>query len=370
MPIPAKTLLIPALTLALALSGLRSRAAETDTGADTGADTGPRVEEVAPGVFAVLQPEARRFQESNSLFFIRNSGVLVVDTQSSLAATWAVIRAIEARTALPVRHLVLTHWHGDHVQGISAYRERWPGVEVVAYKTVAEDIRGRAEPQADERVERYETAIAAARERLRDRIDREGNPLSEEDQRALAGDIEDAEATVAAMKAIPRPFAVPDLAYDGELVLGAGLEAVRVSPWRAHTRGDSTVYLPALGVLVTGDVLDDLPYGGHGYPASWGAALEELAGLEIRVVVPGHGSVRRGKDHLGLVLGMFRSLNGQIAAAVERGLDLEATQAAVDLASFRARLAGEDPVAGRAWDNFIPPTIERAWLEARGELPD
>ena len=366
MRIHSKTFLIPALTLTLALSGSRSQAADTDTGSDTG----PRVEEVAPGVFAVLQPEARRFQESNSLFFVRNSGVLVVDTQSSLAATQAVIRAVEARTALPVRHLVLTHWHGDHVQGISAYRERWPGVEVVAYRTVAEDIRDRAEPQADEQVERYETAIAAARVRLRDRVDREGNPLLDEDCKTLAIDIEDAEATVAAMKAIPRPFAVPDLAYDGELVMGDGLEAVRVSHWRAHTRGDSTVYLPAVGVLVTGDVLDDLPYGGHGYPASWVAALEELAGLEIRVIVPGHGGVRRGKEHLELVLGMFRSLTGQVAAAVERGLDIEATQAAVDLASFRAHLAGEDPVAGRAWDNFIPPTIERAWLEARGELPD
>lgn len=362
MRVSSKILLVAALALALGLSGPRSQAA------DAGAE--PRVEELAPGIFAVLQPEARRFQESNSLFFIRNSGVLVVDTQSSLAATQAVIRAVEARPALPVSHLVLTHWHGDHVQGIAAYRARWPGVEVVAHKTVAEDIRGRAEPQADEQVERYAAAIAAARQRLRDGVDREGNPLFEDERKTLAGEIEDAEATVAEMRAVPRPFAVPDLAYDGELVLGAGLEAVRVSHWRAHTRGDSTVYMPAVGVLVTGDLLDDLPYGGHGYPMSWVAALEELAELEIREIVPSHGSVRRGKDHLILVLDMFRSLTRQVGAAVERDLDLEATRAAVDLESFRARLAGEDPVAGRAWDGFIPPTIERAWLEARGELPD
>ncbi len=61
------------------------------------------------------------------------------------------------------------------------------------------------------------------------------------------------------------------------------------------------------------------------------------------------------------------SLVGQVASAVEGGLDLEATQSAVALGTYRERLAGDDPIARRAWDNF---TIERAWLEARGELPD
>ncbi len=351
-----------ALTLlaALASAALPSRARAAE----------PTVEEVAPGTFAVLQPTARRFNESNSLFVLRPEGVLVVDTQSSLEATGAVIREIRSRTELPVTHLILTHWHGDHVQGISAYREAWPGVEVIGHSTVAEDIRGRAEPQADEEIGRYDAAIAAARERLGNKVDREGTALSEEDQKTFAGQIAEAEATVAGKRAVPRPFAVPDRTYDDELVLGTGPDAVRVRHVKAHTRGDSVVHLPASGVLVTGDVLDDLPFGGHGYPASWVAALEELAGMEPKVIVPGHGSVRRGGEHLDLVLEMFRALVGQTAAAAERGLDLEATQAAVDLATYRERLAGNDPIAGRAWDNFIPPTIERAWLEARGELPD
>ena len=201
-------------------------------------------------------------------------------------------------------------------------------------------------------------------------VDREGDPLSEEDREVLAGQIEAAEATVAAKRSIPRPFAVPDRAYEEELVLGSGAGEVRVRHFAAHTRGDSVVHLPATGVLVTGDLLDDLPFGGHGYPASWVAALESLAELEIGAIVPGHGSVRRGGDHLKLVTDMFRSLVAQVGAAVADGLDLEATQARVDLGTYRQRLAGDDPIAGRAWDNFIPPTVERAWLEARGELPD
>lgn len=177
MAISRQPFLAATLAVALLPPGVAAPAAASEV----------RVEELAPGVFAALQPEARRFNESNSLFVIRPDGVLVVDAQSTLAATGAVIREIRARTELPVTHLILTHWHGDHVQGISAYREAWPEVEVIGHATVAEDIGDRAQPQADEEISRYEEAIAAARVRLRDRVDREGNPLAADDQEVLAG---------------------------------------------------------------------------------------------------------------------------------------------------------------------------------------
>ena len=46
--------------------------------------------------------------------------------------------------------------------------------------------------------------------------------------------------------------------------------------YRAHTRGDTVVWLPQQGILASGDLLDDLPYTGHGYPRSWRAALADI----------------------------------------------------------------------------------------------
>lgn len=54
---------------------------------------------------------------------------------------------------------------------------------------------------------------------------------------------------------------------------------------------------------------------------------------------------------------------------MDRGLDLEATRKAVDLSALRARFTRGDELVGRAFDAFfITPAVERAWLEARGEL--
>lgn len=333
-------------------------------------EAGPEVEEVAAGVVSVLQPAAGRFDDSNSLVVTLGDGLLVVDAQASLAATRSTIAAVRGRTDLPVRWLVLTHWHGDHVQGASAYREVWPGVEMVGHASLAEDVPGRAAAALDGDIETWETAIGEAEERLARGVDREGNAFDEAGRATAAARIEAARERLAGMRAIPRPLAPPDALYEDELAIEHGGRTVRLLHRPGHTRGDTVVWIPDAGVLATGDLLDDLPFGGHGYPARWVAALRGLEELPIAAIVPGHGSVRRGKDHLVLVRRMFEAIVEQTASAVAAGADLETTRAAVELAPFRAALVGDDAVAARAWDAFVPATIERAWLEARGELGD
>lgn len=326
-----------------------------------------RVEGLSPSAYAVLQPAENRFNDSNTLFVIRENGLLVVDTQASLTATRAVIAEIRSRTQLPVRHLVLTHWHGDHVQGIAAYREVWPDVEVVGHASLRVDIPERAQPQLEGDIELYRGAIVEARDRLERRVSREGEALDDAGVEELKGAIGRAEILLAGLEAQPRPLAIPDLTYSRELEVGG---QVRLLHRRAHTRGDTLVLVADAGILATGDVLDDLPFGGHGYPREWLLVLEELIELDFEIVVPGHGQVRRGKDHLIRVRDLYASIVVQVDSAVERGLDLEATQEAVELEGFKEVLAGDDPIAQRAWDNFVPATVERAWYEARGELPD
>ncbi|MEZ5331933.1 MAG: MBL fold metallo-hydrolase [Thermoanaerobaculia bacterium] len=330
----------------------------------------PRVEPVGPGIFAVLQPDASRFDESNSTVVVLGDSLLVVDSQSSLAATRATIAAIRARSELPVGWLVLTHWHGDHVQGASLYRETWPDVRIVGHRTLAVDVPGRAEPALDEDTETWATAIEEAEDRLARGVDREGAPLDAERGALLAGQIEDARERVAAMRALPRPFPLPDVEVEEETAFEADGRSVRLLHRPGHTRGDLVVWIPDAGVLASGDLIDDLPFGGHGVPSAWIESLRTLRELPVRTVVPGHGAVHRGDGHLERELALFESLVDQVRRAVAEGADLATTQERVDLEALRRSWVGEDEVAARTWDAFIPATIERAWLEARGELAD
>lgn len=327
----------------------------------------PVVTELGDGIYAVLQPEPLRFNDSNSVLIVNERDVIVVDTQASLAATRRVLAALRERTELPISYVIHTHWHGDHVQGDSVYREAYPDVRFVGHRTHRDDIPGRATTQLREDIDNLATGIADARKLLAAGVDREGQTIDEPTRERYEQQVGAAEERLEAMRTIPLPLPAPDVTFDERMTLHRPGRTIELIHAGAHTRGDVILHLPDDGLLLTGDVLDDLPFGGHGYPAVWLSTLEELAGLEFARIVPGHGSIRSGRDHLHTVRDMFRAIVDGARASAKAGHDLERTVESIDLEKFRAALAGEDALASRMFDAFIPPTIERAWLEARGE---
>ena len=324
---------------------------------------------VAPGVHAALQAADDRFNDSNSVVIEGANGVLVVDAQASTAYVESLIARIRTLTDKPARTLVYTHWHLDHTQNAGLYTDTFgDSIEVIGHVTLAEDIRARAIPQLRAEADELEGAIAAGKVRLGRGVARDGSLLDAAGKAKLAAQIEAANITLAEKRA-PH-FVAPTRTVTEQLELHDGERTIRLLHVRAHTRGDLVVFLPAEKFLVTGDVLDDLPFGGHGYPREWIAALSSLERLDFDTIVPGHGQIRHGKEHLRRVRGFFTAIVEQVDAAVREKKSLADTQAAIDWTSWRTVLAGDDARAQRNFDEFAPAAVERAWLEARAELPD
>ena len=324
---------------------------------------------VAPGVYAALQPHAKRFSDSNAVIIVNDTDVIVIDAQASVSWVRSLIGRIRALTDKPVRTLVFTHWHGDHTQNAALYVEAFgDSLTLIGHQTQGEDIRARAVPQLRQEADDLEAAIGDAETRLAAGKARDGSALDDAGKTILAGQIATARVTLGEKR--QAQFLVPTQTFDDRLVLRRGARTIELRHYRGHTRGDVVVYLPREKVLVTGDLLDDLPYGGHGYPRAWVQTLAALAELDFTTVIPGHGRVRTGKEHLQLVRRFFTALVEQVQQAVLEGKSLEATQAGLDVPAFRNALTADDAVAVQAFDAFVPATVERAWLEARGELPD
>ncbi|HEU4366564.1 MAG TPA: MBL fold metallo-hydrolase, partial [Candidatus Krumholzibacteria bacterium] len=77
--------------------------------------------------------------EGNSLFVINDDDVLVVDTGILPTTTRAMVTELEKLTDKPVRYVVNTHWHDDHVNGNQVYQDRWPGVEFISHRHTRTD---------------------------------------------------------------------------------------------------------------------------------------------------------------------------------------------------------------------------------------
>jgi cyclase len=190
----------------------------------------------------------------NSGFIVGPEGVVVVDTFQTKAAAEALLAAIRKTTSQPVRFVVDTHYHLDHVAGNGVFARA--GAVVIAEHDVATWER-------TENLKFFGDAI-------------------EPDQRAMV-----------------EALTLPSLTYrDGvELSLGARKVVVRVMP--GHTGGDSIVTVPDADAVFTGDL-----FWNHCLPnlidadtkeqvATTGTLVEEFP---TATFVPGHGEVGKAAD--------------------------------------------------------------------------
>ena len=324
------------------------------------------VQPVAPGVYAVLQPAGSRFDDSNAAVIVNADHVIVVDTQLSPGRARAVLAEIRKLTDRPVRYVINTHWHGDHVQGNMAYHQAFPDAVFIAHRATRADIVKRTIPDHREQLEQLPGQIEAAEKQLASGLRRDGQPLTAEQKQILANRIERVKASLAGLREVTG-FVLPEVTFQESLTLYSGERSVRLFHRLGHTQGDAVVFLPQEKVLITGDLLDDMPFTGHGSPAELVKTLRAFEQLDFEVMIPGHGSVRRGKEHLRAVADTFASLVEQVQAAAREGLSLEDTRKKVNLDAFRDKVTGGDDLAVRHWNGFIPAAIERAYQEATGQ---
>ena len=103
--------------------------------------TGPdaaSLTEVAPGVFAYLQPDGGWFVNNTGVVLGENQ-VLSIDTCATEARTRAYLAAIRTVTRQPVTTLVNTHHHGDHTNG-----NHLLGAQVIVAQSGCRDLLARS----------------------------------------------------------------------------------------------------------------------------------------------------------------------------------------------------------------------------------
>lgn len=214
------------------------------------------VEEVAPGVFvhqgavALASPE-NRGDIANLGFVVGRDAVAVIDAGNTRAIGEALYAAIRAHTDLPVRWLVLTHMHPDHVFGAEVFREA--GAEIVASDRLPAALGARAES--------YTAALGRQ-----------------------AGQ----EAALGSRLILPdRPIAAPG---PTTIDLGGRRLTLAAEP-TAHTDNDLTVRDAATGTWFLGDLVFDRHAPSlDGSLPGWIAVLQRLAAEPAARVVPGHGA--------------------------------------------------------------------------------
>ena len=204
---------------------------------------------------AALGSAANRNFISNAGFVITDDGVVVIDALGSPALGAELIASIRQLTRQPIRYVIVTHYHADHIYGLQAFQAA--GATILAHPA------GREYLNSDTARLRME----ASRQEL--------FPWIDENTRLVPADRWlEAEDTV--------------------LRVGSYEFRIRhVGP--AHTPEDLVVYVPKTGVLFAGDLVfrGRIPFVGQADSRQWIESLGRLLELWPKLMVPGHGPVSR-----------------------------------------------------------------------------
>src|SRR5688500_14894753 len=93
--------------------------------------------EVARGVHVFSEPFGHAVVSGNIVAIAGDEAVAIVDSGHHPRLTRAIAAEVRALTGKPVRYLVNTHWHNDHVSGNTELATAFPGLTIVAHAFTA-----------------------------------------------------------------------------------------------------------------------------------------------------------------------------------------------------------------------------------------
>jgi cyclase len=325
------------------------------------------VQKIADGVYVAVRRESPGLMfNGNSVFIVNDDDVVVVDTTITPSSARELLAELRKLTNKPVRYVINTHFHDDHVIGNQVFRDAFPGVEFVAHDTAREDLttvgvanRKGLQEGAPGFVEQIKGVVAKNQNLT-------GAPLTEEERASFTSDIAQVEQYL--VEAPGFQIVLPTIAVEDRLTLYRGSRTIEVRHFgRAHSRGDLAVYLPKEKIAVVGDlVVWPVPLvGTTSFPLEYGATLDGMLALHPAVIVPGHGPVMQDDSYVRLMARMLASLKQQVEAAVARGETLEQTRKSVDLGEFRKAIAGDSQLKNFIFSFYVAgPGVATAYGHA------
>ena len=261
---------------------------------------------------------------SNAGFVVTPAGVVVFDGLGTPSLGWDLLQQIRSRTDQPIRYIIVSHYHADHIYGLQAFKDHVPQAVIIAQERAGEYREN--EETADERANQR---LDQRREALFPWVDRN-------------------------TRVVP-----PDITFRQRLVLNlGGRRFLMLYAGPAHSASDIMMTVEPDGVLFAGDIVQNsrIPFmnGDDVDTGNWLQALNEVKQLNPGFIIPGHGrpSTNAG-EAIAFTHDYIDYVRREMGKAVENWTDFDAAYEQTDWSKYRNMPAFSSNNRGNAYRIFL-----------------
>ena len=329
---------------------------------------------VAPHIWALNAPlSSGPAPLANEMVVEQRDGLVLVDAGKTRGAGKRIVALLRAISSKPLKAVIITHWHQDHVLGLGPIVEAWPDVSIITNAATANSIRhdpsyAGAPTQLSQTAARDAARAAALSQYAKDFAAQVHDPkLTPGEHKGYVDLVGVLDQRIADERGTYLVY--PTVTFTKRFRIDdpqVPVEAIEAG--NGHTDGDLVVWAPRQRVLATGDlVVAPVPYGGSNI-LEWPATLDRLIALRPVAIVPGHGDILRSTAYLRTM----RTAIARIAAkarALPRSpvLSDDEVAARADISAERRMLTHGDAWLGDMFDLSPAADIVQAYHQLTGQ---
>jgi glyoxylase-like metal-dependent hydrolase (beta-lactamase superfamily II) len=287
---------------------------------------------------------------ANITFFVGGEAVLVVDSGNSPDLGTQTVAMIRKVTDKPLKYLVLTHYHPDHVSGAESFPS---STLIISHKNTRDSIPS----QKRNTMDYLDKLIGDLRKDIA-RLQSENSPRLAESQKELERRIAQKDDWSR------RKIAMPDLVIENDSTIYLGeseVDLIYLGP--GHTNGDLIVGFPSEKAIHVGDLfflngwVPRLDADAGASVDNWMRIFDKLKKMDFQTVIPGHGEPASKAGFLGIAqmkMDYLIDLKAEVQKFVDQGFTLDQIKGKVKLSKYEKM---------ELYEPLLPYNIEGAYKE-------
>ncbi len=252
---------------------------------------------------------------SNAGVIITDEGVVLFDALGTPVLAKQLLGLIREKTDKPVKYVVVSHYHADHIYGLQVYKEQ--GATIIGPHGAAAYLNA---DNAEARLEERRVSLF---------------PWVDEDTHLVP----------------------PDVTVSSDYQFKLGGKEFQIQHMGAiHSEGDMMLTVLPENVLFTGDLIFEgrIPFVGDADTKAWLITLGKLASSQPAALVPGHGPAAKDPRHaLQFTRDYLAFLRNQLGAAVDDFVPFDEAYEAIDWSAYEGMPAFAEAHRPNAYQVYL-----------------